>query len=117
MYDFSRPLGNAVKKARITMKLTQKKVADLVRIDNRTVLNIENFKGNPKMTVLYPIIRCLRIDPWDIFYPEMQRESPSLRKIRLLIEDCSEEEAEAILPVIQSVLNLLRKQSPGSVEK
>ena len=76
-----------------------------------TVLNIENYKGNPKLEVLYPLIRSLKIDPREIFYPEMQRESPALRQLRLLVEDCSEEEAATIIPVLQSVIAALRDKN------
>ena len=54
MYDFSYPLGNAVKSTRYQRGLTQLQVADMADIDVRTVMNIENYKANPKMEVLYP---------------------------------------------------------------
>ena len=44
MHDYSRPLGDAVKRARGKLDLTQNEVADLADIDVRTVLNIENYK-------------------------------------------------------------------------
>ena len=90
MHEYSRPLGDAVKRARGKLDLTQNEVADIADIDVRTVLNIENYKGNPKMEVLYPLVRALKIDAREIFNPEMQRETPALRQLRLLIEDCSE---------------------------
>lgn len=111
MYEYSRPLGDAVKRARGKAGLTQNEVADAADIDVRTVLNIENYKGNPKMEVLYPLVRTLKIDAREIFNPEMRRETPALRQLRLLIEDCSEEEAAAIIPVFQSVLTALRDQN------
>ena len=110
MYEYSRPLGDAIKRARGKAGLTQNEVADAADIDVRTVLNIENYKGNPKMEVLYPLVRTLKIDAREIFNPEMRRETPALRQLRLLIEDCSEEEAAAIIPVFQSVLTALRDQ-------
>lgn len=111
MPEYSRPLGDAVKRARGKSGLTQNEVADAAEIDVRTVLNIENYKGNPKMEVLYPLVRALKIDAREIFNPEMRRETPALRQLRLLIEDCSEEEAAAIIPVFQSVLTALRDQN------
>ena len=111
MPEYSRPLGDAVKRARGKLGLTQSEVADAANIDVRTVLNIENYKGNPKLEVLYPLVRALRIDAREIFNPEMRRETPALRQLRLLIEECSEEEAAAIIPVFQSVLNALRDQN------
>ena len=78
MPDYSKPLGDVVKCARKRLDLTQNEVADTIQVDVRTIINIENFKGNPKMEVLYPLIRSLKIDAREIFYPELQRESPSL---------------------------------------
>lgn len=108
MSDYSRPLGDAIKRARGKLSLTQSEVANAANIDVRTVLNIENYKGNPKMEVLYPLVRALKIDAREIFNPEMQRESPSLRQLRLLIEECSEEEAAVLIPVFQAMLSALR---------
>ena len=79
MPEYSRPLGNAVKQARSRLKLTQNEVANAINVDSRTILNIENHKGNPKMEVLYPLIRTLKIDAREIFTPEILRDSPSLR--------------------------------------
>lgn len=116
MQEYSRPLGDVVKRARGKLGLTQNEVADAADIDVRTVLNIENYKGNPKMEVLYPLIRALKIDAREIFNPEIRRESPALRQLRLLIEECNEEEAAAIIPVFQAVLTALRDQNATPIE-
>ena len=116
MHECSRPLGDAVKRARGKLDLTQNEVADLADVDVRTVLNIENYKGNPKMEVLYPLVRALKIDAREIFNPEIRRESPALRQLRVLIEECSEEEAAAIIPVFQSVLTALRDKNALPIE-
>ena len=116
MHDYSRPLGDAVKRARGKLDLTQNEVADLADVDVRTVLNIENYKGNPKMEVLYPLVRALKIDAREIFNPEIRRESPALRQLRVLIEECSEEEAAATIPVFQSVLTALRDKNALPIE-
>lgn len=78
MPEYSRPLGDAVKRARGKLNLTQNEVADLLNIDARTILNIENYRGNPKMEILYPLVRTLKLDTREIFNPEMQRDTPSL---------------------------------------
>ena len=108
MSEYSRPLGDTVKKARKKMGLTQKQVAVLTNSDERTIMNIEKYKANTTMEVLYPLIRTLRIDPRDIFCPEMDRESPAHYQLQLLINDCSEEEVAALIPVCQAVLSALR---------
>ena len=68
------------------------------------------------MKTLFPLIRLLKIDAREIFNPEMQRESPAIRQIRFLIEECSEQEAAALIPVIQSVLSTLRAKEASKIE-
>ena len=46
MKEYSRYLGDTVKRARGASGLTQREVADRMNKDVRTVLNIENYKGN-----------------------------------------------------------------------
>ena len=116
MSEYARPLGDAVKRARGKLDLTQGEVADKINVDVRTVMNIENYKGNPKMEVLFPLVRALKIDAREIFNPGMRRESPVLRQLRLLIEECNENEAAAIIPVFQAVLNALRDKNATPIE-
>ncbi len=116
MFEFSRPLGDAVKKARTQLELTQSEVAEALDIDSRTILNIENYKGNPKMEILYPLIRTLKIDPCEIFQPEEHRSSPGMAQLRMLVADCSEQEALALIPVLNSVLSVLRSQNAISIK-
>lgn len=108
VHDFSRPLADAVKRARGEQDLTQLTVANKADIDVRTLKKIENDEGNPKLEVLYPLVRALHIDPKEIFYPELKRESPDLRKLRFLIEDCSEQEASCLISVVEAILSTLR---------
>ena len=109
--DFVRALGDTVKKARKRLGLTQQKAAEVSSIDSRTILNIENYRGNPKMEVLFPLVRGLQIDPRELFYPEAERESPSISQLRLLIEHCTEQESAALIPVVQSFLSAVRSHS------
>ena len=81
MPDYSRPLGDTVKQARSRLQLTQNELADTIGVDSRTILNIEHYKGNPKMEVLYPLIRALNIDAREIFSPESLDESPSIHQL------------------------------------
>ena len=114
MYDFSYPLGNAVKSTRYQRGLTQLQVAEMADIDVRTVMNIENYKANPKMEVLFPLIRTLRVDARTIFNPELERDAPMFQQLRLMVEECSEQEAEALIPVVESLFYSFREVSPDT---
>ena len=111
MSEYSRILGDVVKVAREKAGLTQAEVAASIDRDSRTVLNIENYKGNPKLEVLYPLVRALKIDSREIFNPEMQLESPALRQLQLMVAECSEAEADAIIPVVNAAIDLVRNRS------
>ena len=115
MQDYSHPLGDAVKVARSELGLTQEQVAGKIDADVRTVMNIENYKGNPKMETLFPLIRLLKIDAREIFNPEMQRETPAIRQLRFLIEECSEQEAKALIPIIEAVFSVLRSNYASKI--
>ena len=111
MSEYSRILGDVVKVAREKAGLTQAEVAASIDRDSRTVLKIENYKGNPKLEVLYPLVRALKIDSREIFNPEMQLESPALRQLQLMVAECSEAEADAIIPVVKAAIDLVRNRS------
>ena len=112
MSDYAQPLGDAVKRARGKLNLTQGEVAAQSNMDSRTILNIENYKGNPKLEILYPLIRTLHLDPQEIIYPELVNPSPTMAELQQYIADCTETEVAALLPIIVSVLTVLRKQEP-----
>ena len=116
MQEYVQPLGDSIKRARIRAGMTQKEVADAIHIDDRTVLNIENYKGNPKMEILFPLVRLLHIDPKEIFYPETRHDTSKLSELLLLVESCTDLEAVTLIPVINSVLTVLRSNSTISIK-
>ena len=116
MLEYNIALGNAIKKARLDLGLTQNEVAYRAHVDARTVLNIENFRGNPKLEVLYSLIRTLKIDSNEVFYSDEQIVSPTLRKLQLLIESCNEEEAQILLPACLSILEVIRSKNQSKIE-
>lgn len=110
MFNCMQLLGSAVKKARLERGLTQSDVAERIDVDVRTVLKIENQKGNPKMEVLFPLIRELRVDPYEVFYPEMQNENTALSQFQFFLTQCSNDEILKLLPICEAVVSVLRAQ-------
>ena len=43
MLDFTRPLGDTVRKARTEQGFTQASIAERIDIDSRTIINIEKY--------------------------------------------------------------------------
>ena len=61
MQDIKQNLANAVREYRTELGLSQEKLAEILNLDQRTILNIEAGRGNPKFEVLYPLITYLTI--------------------------------------------------------
>ena len=111
MHDFSNALATAVLDARNRLGKTQSETSELIDASPRTILNIENREANPKMHILYPLIRKLNIDPTSIFYPEREHESPAKRGLHAEVDCLTEEEAGVILPVFRDLVLLVRRKS------
>lgn len=110
MQDIKQNLASAVREARTELGLSQEKLAEILNLDQRTILNIEAGRGNPKFEKLYPLITYLKIPADKIFYPDNQEQAPTLQKLITLLNDCTEEEAASLLPMVRYMLDLLRKQ-------
>ena len=110
MQDIKQNLANVVREARTELGLSQEKLAEILNMDQRTILNIEAGRGNPKFEKLYPLITYLKIPADKIFYPDSETQTPSLQKLQTMLCDCTEQEANDLLPMVRYLLDLLRKQ-------
>ena len=103
-------IGKNLRTKRKEHGFTQEKLAEILNLDQRTILNIEAGRGNPKFEKLYPLITYLKIPADKIFYPDSNDQKPNLQKLLTLINDCTEQEANDLLPMVRYLLELLRKQ-------
>lgn len=78
MSEYSRALGDTVRTARKKLGLSQRQVANLIDADERTVMNIEAYRANTTMDVLYPLVRKLLIDSRDIFFQNEKKNPLSI---------------------------------------
>lgn len=109
MNDAKQNLAAAVRDARTELGLSQERLAEILGIDSRTILNIEAGRGNPKFEKLYPLVTYLKVPANKIFYPGNNENSPRLQKLLTLLGSCTEQEADDLFPIIHHILNLLRK--------
>lgn len=115
-YEFTYNLGDIIKTAREKAGLTQEQLAALADIkSSKTILNIENYRGNPELKVLYSLIRVLKIDANDLFYPELHHSSSALRQLQLMISSCSEEEAVTLISIIEPIIAAIRNKNAKEI--
>lgn len=112
MLRHKKILGDAVRRARVSLHLTQNQVAALADTTCHTISDIENYKGNPKYTLLFALIRELGLNENEIFHPEQkQRISAAAQRSKALLDNCSEEELERLLPILEAALTAIRNES------
>ena len=87
-----------------------------IDVDERTISSIEKYEANTTMEILYPLIRVLKIDPREIFIPELGRESKAHYQLRLLLDNCNEAEVAALLAVCETVLSVMRSKDGTMLE-
>lgn len=104
MQDIKQNLADAIRKSRTELGLSQEKLAEILGFDSRTILNIENGRGNPKFEKLYPLVRHLNISADRIFYPESVTPQPNLQKLFIMLNDCTEQEVAELLPAVHYLL-------------
>ena len=116
MLKCTKEFGDIIRNRRIELGLTQNQLAEQIDVDVRTVLNIENHKGNPKMEILFPLIRSLMLDANVVFYPELSKKQSTLFQFQSLLSDCSDQEIHALFSICQNVLQVFRAQQTISIE-
>ena len=83
-------------------------LAEILGFDSRTILNIENGRGNPKFENLCALIRDLNLTDNKIFYPERKEPRPNHERLLALLDDCTEQESEELIPAVRYLLNLMQ---------
>ena len=109
MQEIQQNLANVVREARTELGISQERLAEILNLDQRTIINIESGRGNPKFEKLFPLITYLKIPADRIFYPEATQDGVNKQKLLLAVNSCSESEAGDILPMIKYLLELIRK--------
>ena len=55
MQDIKQNLADAIRKSRTELGLSQEKLAEILGFDSRTILNIENGRGNQNLKNCIPL--------------------------------------------------------------
>ncbi len=90
--------------------MSQEALAERIGVCKRTIIDIENSSGNPKFTILFPLVRELDIPVQQVFYPESADDSETKLLIIQELEKCSESESRIVLSVLKSLLPELKHE-------
>lgn len=108
MYHYQRVLGDRVKTERLKRGLTQVQLAERIHSNKRTIIDIENHRGNPKLETLFDLLTFLEIDPYTIFYSEPMTRSEALCQLELMLHDCPEDEIKILVSICKSIMDFAK---------
>lgn len=103
-------LGNAVRTTRKSKHLSQEALAERIGVCKRTIIDIENYTGNPKFEILCPLVRELDLPLYQVFYPEETVNQELKNMLFKEVNDCSDYEMKVILSVVKNLKNTLRTE-------
>ena len=101
-------LAQAVREARHQLGWTQERLAEEANVDARTVIKIEQGKGNPMFNSLYSLIRALKLDARQLFYHEQFSSAPTAAHLQEFVSTLSENEAQKVMSIVQIVVSAMR---------
>ena len=78
--------GNTIKALREQKKLTQKELADMILISDKTVSKWENGRGYPDIGILEPLAKALQVNIVELITGEViknENQSSNMKKIKI----------------------------------
>ncbi len=108
MSDYAKALGEVVYRERKAQKITQAQLAELAGTTEQTIRKIEHGNSNLQMSVLFPLLRALHIDPVEVFYPETVQEQSAKKQLDILVAQCSDTQLKALIPIVSAAIEVFQ---------
>ena len=107
-YDHTKLFSDHIKRLRKYAHISQEKLAQYANLSNKTIQNIEECSTDPRLSSIVPICSTLRLDPRLFILPELLADNPYESEFAMLISDCNDVEASAILSAAKNVKAAMR---------
>ena len=115
MDRYLKEVGDRIRQARTSKGMSQAQLAEIIDKTPPYVSNIEMGKQNMGIIVLYKIVTALDISAdWVLAHDTPEAVAITLDSVTKELEDCSPEERQAIIQMIQNLKTTLRNFSANS---
>lgn len=105
-----KAIGCNVKKFRNRMGLTQVKLGEKSGIEPSNISHIERGATKVSLPTLVSIANALEVSLDEIIYDSLvKNEHIKIELIDDLIKDCTSDELSAVIDIVKTTLNILRK--------
>ena len=108
-----KPLGLALKRARIAKNMTQEAVGQMVDRTSRTIMHIENKGQHPSLNVFYQLVTYFDIPVDQYFFPESESDKDCRQRIGVLLGTLNDNE----LAMIEAMITTLKANRKPVAEK
>ena len=105
MEELLNNYGQTIKDARLAAGMTQDALAEQIGVTTRYIMAIENENKQPRMKVLFKLIRALKISADTIFYPEIQHADKKREQIVHMIQLCDERDLQVVMATVKALLD------------
>ncbi|MCI2160337.1 MAG: helix-turn-helix domain-containing protein [Oscillospiraceae bacterium] len=105
MEELLNNYGQTIKDARLAAGMTQDALAEQIGVTTRYIMAIENENKQPRMKVLFKLIRALKISADTIFYPEIQHADKKREHIVHMIQLCDERDLQVVMATVKALLD------------
>ncbi len=116
----SMRFSKAVKKYRKAQGLTQEELSELSGVDLPTLKRIEGEAelSNPELFTIGPLISALKINPYEVFFPEKPAKNPDLyRLLNYLFTNCSNSDAKFIEASVKTLVDMAHSVNMKDIQK
>jgi len=105
--------GNDLKEARKRLKISRRKLAEMVDMDWRYLANIENSGFIPSLPLFYDLVTACRLPVEKYFTPDIDKQkSKAHEQVKQRINDCPEK----YLPFVEAAINEAIRQEEAESE-
>lgn len=105
-------IGINVKKFRTGKGLTQSKLAEISGIEPSNISHIERGATKVSLPTLVSIANALEVSLDEIIYDSLvKNEHIKMKLIDELIKDCTSDEMSAVIDIVKTTLNILRRNN------
>ena len=106
---YLKEVGARIRQAREAKKLSQLHLAEILNVSPSYLSNIETGKQNMSIMVLYNLCNALEVTAdWILRNNSPEATAITISEISSLLDDCTPNEREAIVKMIQSMKSALR---------
>ena len=104
-------IGARVRRFRKTLYITQAQLGERAQVEPSNISHIERGATKVSLPTLLKIANTLHVSLDDLVYDSIESSRRvSMKELEELLSDCSDSELKAIVEMVKSTKNILRKE-------